>query len=121
MTLDNLAALLDRYSASSQHLAAMVATRDTNAIEAASRQLADMTLRFQQALPHIKPLLARAPANVRADWRERLQAAAQDANVGAALSDLNANTATARLAVLAQASGADMAYAKNGQLGLGPR
>lgn len=121
MTLENLAALLDRYAASGQQLARLIEGRDTDAIDAASRQLADLTLKFQQALPQITALLAKAPASVRADWHARLHAAAHEVKVGQALSDLNANSATARLALLAQASGADVSYAKNGQLGLGPR
>lgn len=121
MTLEDFAPLLDRYSACGKQLADHVATRDTNAIEQASRKLADMTLVFQHALPRVHALLATVPAHARQAWATRIEAAAFAVNVGAHLSDLNAHTAAARLAVLAQASGADLCYAENGQLGIRAR
>ena len=121
MTLENFSPLLDRYAACGKQLADSVATRDTTAIEQASRKLADMTLVFQQALPNVLSLLATIPAHAKQEWTTRLEAAAFAVNVGVNLSDLNASTAAARLALLAQASGADLSYAKNGQLGLSAR
>ena len=121
MTLDAFSVLLDRFAAASATLTGLVHTRDADNIQLASRKLADATLALQQAMPKALVQLEHCSPAIREAFRVRLEAAAQDSKIGAELSDLQAASANSRLAFLAQASGADLSYANNGQLGLGAR
>jgi hypothetical protein len=111
MTLDAFSVLLDRFAGASATLTGLVHTR----------KLADATLALQQAMPKALVQLEHCSPAIREAFKVRLEAAAQDSKIGAELSDLQAASATSRLAFLAQASGADLSYANNGQLGLGAR
>jgi hypothetical protein len=121
MTLDAFSVLLDRFAGASATLTGLVHTRDADGIQLASRKLADATLALQQAMPKALVQLEHCSPAIREAFKVRLEAAAQDSKIGAELSDLQAASATSRLAFLAQASGADLSYANNGQLGLGAR
>ena len=121
MTLDAFSVLLDRFAAASATLTGLVHTRDAESIQLASRKLADATLALQQAMPKAIVQLQHCSREIREAFTVRLEAAALDSKVGAELADLQAISATRRLSFLAQASGADLSYANNGQLGLGAR
>ena len=121
MTLDAFSVLLDRLASASATLSGLVQTRDADSIQLASRKLADATLAVQQAMPKALVQLDHCGPAIREAFKVRLEAAAHDAKVGAELSDIQAASATSRLAFLAHASGADLSYANNGQLGLGAR
>lgn len=121
MTLDAFLLLLDRFTCCSGTLAGLVRTRDTESIQLATRKLADATLALQQAMPKALVLLDHGAPAMRDAFRARIEATMHEVKVGAELSDLQATTAASRLAFLAQASGADLSYANNGQIGLGAR
>lgn len=115
MTLEEFSAVVDRCAQAAQTLSAAVAGTDTGRIQNATEALSLSLLEVQRALPRALPALQAAAPQVRQAWQTRLAAIVEPLQIGTELSTLNTASASARLAALAQLSGAELSYSNTGQ------
>lgn len=116
MRLEEFSAVVDRCAFAAQALSEAVTGHDTNRIDQATQALSLRILEVQLALPHALPSLQAAEPHVREGWQARLAAILEPIKIAAELSTLNTAAASARLAALAQLSGAELSYSSSGQL-----